>query len=69
MKHSDIVIVGGGAVGATLARSLVMQGRHSVTLIDANRFSREPAAHPGFDARVIALAKRSEQALDALGSI
>ncbi|NVK54758.1 MAG: 2-octaprenyl-6-methoxyphenyl hydroxylase [Alteromonadaceae bacterium] len=67
MKHSDIVIVGGGAVGATLARSLVMQGRHSVTLIDANRFSCESTAHPGFDARVIALAKRSEQALRALG--
>ncbi|MDC8830208.1 2-octaprenyl-6-methoxyphenyl hydroxylase [Alteromonas gilva] len=67
MKHSDIVIVGGGAVGATLARSLVNEGRHSVTLIDANRFSHESTTHPGFDARVIALAKRSEQALRALG--
>ncbi|OFI34269.1 hypothetical protein BFC17_20610 [Alteromonas lipolytica] len=62
-----MVIVGGGAVGSTLARFLVKQGQHSVTLIDANRFSKDPASHPGFDARVIALAKRSEQALSGLG--
>ena len=66
-NQSDIVIVGGGAVGSVLARLLVRQGRHSVTLIDANQFSRDPHSHPGFDARVIALAKRTEQALTELG--
>ena len=65
--NTDIVIVGGGAVGATLARFLVKQGQHSVTLIDANQFSRNPDSHPGFDARVIALAKRTELALTQLG--
>ena len=68
-NQSDIVIVGGGAVGSALARLLVRQGRHSVTLIDANQFSQDPHSHPGFDARVIALAKRTEQALCELGMI
>lgn len=65
--QSDIVIVGGGAVGSVLARFLVKQGHHSVTLIDANQFSADPLSHPGFDARVIALAKRTEQALTEIG--
>lgn len=67
MDHSDIVIVGAGAVGSTLARGLAKVTGHCVTLIDANRFSQEPAEHPGFDARVIALAKRTEQALREWG--
>lgn len=67
MKHSDIVIVGAGAVGATLARSLSKNTTHSVTLVDANQFSSEPTEHPGFDTRVIALAKRTEQAMVELG--
>lgn len=67
MKQTDIVIVGAGAVGATLARAVANQGKHSITLVDANRFTLAPTQHPGFDARVIALAKRSEQTLSELG--
>ena len=66
MSNTDVLIVGGGTVGVTLARGLLSQTGLSVTLIDAQPFEPD-GSHTGFDARVIALARRSVQALNAYG--
>ena len=66
----DVALVGAGMVGATLAYALsqvkAVDGRQlRIALIDANPITT--AAHPGFDARVIALSYGSQQLLSALG--
>ncbi|HAP83397.1 MAG TPA: 2-octaprenyl-6-methoxyphenyl hydroxylase [Enterobacteriaceae bacterium] len=53
----SIIIVGGGMAGATLALAIshFTQGKLAVHLVEAT--SPSSAAHPGFDARAIALAQ------------
>ncbi|MGL4860373.1 MAG: 2-octaprenyl-6-methoxyphenyl hydroxylase [Enterobacteriaceae bacterium] len=62
-----VIIVGGGMTGATLALVLhtLTQGRLTIDLIESYPPNHE--AHPGFDARVIALAQGTCQQLQALG--
>ena len=70
MNQTDIVIVGGGIVGHVLAAGLLHHTRFSVTVIDANPAPSNHAdnqRHPGFDARVIALARRTVAALNTMG--
>ena len=53
MKHYDILIIGGGMVGATLARALHGQGLR-IGMVEAVRF--DTRAEPGYDDRAIAVA-------------
>lgn len=63
----SVIIVGGGMAGATLALALShMTGdRLPVHLVEAS--SPDSAAHPGFDARAIALAQGTCQQLTTIG--
>ncbi|KPQ05519.1 MAG: 2-octaprenyl-6-methoxyphenol hydroxylase [Rhodobacteraceae bacterium HLUCCA12] len=63
-SDSDILIVGGGLNGPTLALALA-QGGFRVTLVDAR--PAEKRADAGFDGRAYALALASVRALDAIG--
>ncbi|WP_430472247.1 2-octaprenyl-6-methoxyphenyl hydroxylase [Vibrio misgurnus] len=62
----DVIIAGGAMAGATLALALqqLSQGRLKVALIDA--VAADHAAHPGFDARSIALSYGTVQILQQL---
>ena len=65
MKSFDIVIVGGGMVGATLGCALARQGRR-IAVIEA----REPApfdAGDDYDLRVSALSRASQRIFESLG--
>ncbi|GGW93847.1 2-octaprenyl-6-methoxyphenyl hydroxylase [Alteromonas halophila] len=69
MADSDVVIVGGGVVGHTLARGLVTHTSLTVTLVDAtdiNDANTASAHGPGFDTRIIALSKRTADAFGQL---
>lgn len=63
----SIIIVGGGMAGATLALAIshLTQGKLPVHLIEAQM--PEMKAHPGFDARAIALAQGTCEQLTRLG--
>ena len=63
----SIIIVGGGMTGATLALAIsrLTHGTLPVNLIEANAL--EAQAHPGFDARAIALAEGTCQHLARIG--
>ncbi|MDZ7751763.1 MAG: 2-octaprenyl-6-methoxyphenyl hydroxylase [Gammaproteobacteria bacterium] len=61
---ADVIIAGGGLVGASLATALAGQGLR-VTVIEAVPYGGDD--HPGFDDRVIALAYGSMRILDGLG--
>lgn len=64
MEHVDIVIVGGGVVGHSLAAGLLANSSFKVMVIDA----QDPAASSqGPDNRVIALAKRTVDELSHIG--
>lgn len=65
MVDTDILIIGGGTVGSVVARGLLKHTSLSVTMIEANSYSHTQH-HPGFDDRVIALAKRTVDELAAL---
>ncbi len=69
MTHSDVVIIGGGVVGHTLACGIIERTALSVTLVDAidANNNQDDTAGPGFDSRVIALSKRTVDALGKLG--
>lgn len=67
MDTTDILIVGGGAVGCTLATGLLQSTDYSVCLVDANALAQDNLSTPGFDARVIALARRTVDALSDMG--
>ncbi|MDH4459679.1 MAG: FAD-dependent oxidoreductase, partial [Nevskia sp.] len=62
MTH-DLVIVGGGLVGASLAARLA-GSRLKVLLIEA---ALPPASPPSWDERCIALNDASQRILDAIG--
>ena len=64
-QHYDIIIVGGGMVGATLALALSREPSFHIALIEA----REPApllSHDAYDLRVSALTRSSEFILQNL---
>lgn len=63
----SVIIVGGGMAGATLALAIssLTQGRVPVALVEAQQ--PDNRAHPGFDARAIALAQGTCQQLDRIG--
>jgi len=63
-KDSDILIVGGGLNGPTLALALAQAG-FTVTIVDA--LPKATRALPGFDGRSYALALASQRLLRALG--
>lgn len=70
MTDSDVVIVGGGVVGHTLARGLIANTALSVTLVDAVDATKpdgKAVTGPGFDSRIIALSKRTAESLEQLG--
>lgn len=62
----DIAILGGGVVGSVLATLLMQRTTHRVAVIDHALFS-DDKRHPGFDARVIALAKNTVDVLAQAG--
>ena len=64
MEQTDVLILGGGLVGATLAVALGCHGLGSIVVDPA-----DPAAvlAPGFDGRASAVASASGRMLDAIG--
>lgn len=62
----DVIIAGGAMAGATLALALhqLSQGKLKVAVIEA--FATDHSAHPGFDARSIALSYGTVQILQDL---
>lgn len=63
----SVIIVGGGMTGATLALAIsqMTKGKLPVHLIEASAL--DSAAHPGFDARAIAIAQGTCQQLTRIG--
>ncbi len=61
--HVDILIVGGGPVGATLALAL-QKTQQSVMVVEA---VEDFSTLPGFDQRTIAISQSSQQMLEAVG--
>lgn len=66
MLTSDIVIVGAGTVGSVLARGLIQRTSYRVAVVE-HKENDDNGTHPGFDARVIALAGRTVDELTKLG--
>ena len=65
-KHYDVVVVGGGMVGATLAVALSQPKSLNIAVIEAYP-PAELSAKDNFDVRVSALTKTSEALLSKLG--
>ena len=64
----DVVIVGAGIAGSLLSHAILQRSPTlNILLIDNNPQQIEPARHPGFDARSIALSAGSCELLDDLG--
>lgn len=63
MKHSDIIVVGGGPAGLSFCRALADSGL-SITVVDNH--SADELAHAPFDGREIALTHPSKHTLEAL---
>ncbi len=63
-QQYDLIIVGSGLVGASLAIALSGKGLH-IALVDAKRVSVDTL--PGYDDRAIALSEGSHRILSALG--
>ncbi len=63
----SVIIIGGGMAGATLALALshMTGGRLAIDLVEAA--TPESRAHPGYDARAIALAQGTRQQLIDIG--
>src|SRR4051812_5150326 len=64
MERSDVIILGGGLIGLTLAIALDRHGLSS-TIIDPA--DPEATAAPAFDGRATAIASASWRMLDAIG--
>lgn len=64
MLRADVIIIGGGLVGATLALAL---GRHEVTSIVVDAQDLDSTTLPAFDGRASAVASASSRMLRALG--
>jgi 2-octaprenylphenol hydroxylase len=65
-KHYDVIIIGGGMVGTTLAIALAEQSNLTIALIEAN--ITKPLAHDDMsDLRVSAITQASETLLHNLG--
>ncbi len=62
---SDIIIIGGGMIGLTLACGLAGQEGLEITVVDA--LSPDAATDSGFDGRSSAIAYASYRMLDAIG--
>ena len=60
----DVLIIGGGLVGASLACALELAGK-SVAIIEAHAFDAQ--TQPSYDDRTVALSYGSKQILEALG--
>lgn len=63
----SVIIVGGGMAGATLALALSRLSGATIKIDLIEALPPESAKHPGFDARVIALAQGTCQQLDRIG--
>src|SRR6478735_6131620 len=61
---SDVIILGGGLVGATLALAL---GAHGLTATVIDPADPAVTLAPGFDGRASAIASASGRMLDAIG--
>ena len=61
---TDVIILGGGLVGATLALALARHGLRSVVVDPADS---AVTLAPGFDGRASAIASASGRMLDAIG--
>ena len=61
---TDLVIIGGGLVGASLAVALAETGLH-ITVVEAT--AADTPAHPSYDERVIALSLGSARIFEGMG--
>ena len=64
MEHADVLILGGGLVGGTLATALA---RHGLTAIVVDPADPAVVTAAGFDGRASAVASASHRMLDAIG--
>jgi len=64
MERADVIILGGGLVGLTLAVAL---DRHGLSSIVVDPADPEKTAAPAFDGRATAVASASYRMLDAIG--
>lgn len=62
--HADVIIIGGGLIGSTLALALA---RHEVTSIVIDTQDLDSTVLPAFDGRASAIASASARMLKALG--
>lgn len=63
--HYDVIIIGGGMVGASLACALAGQTEKRIAIIEAVPFRSD--SQPSFDDRVIALSYGSRRILESMG--
>lgn len=68
-SHYDVVIIGAGMVGATLASALLLppQPNARILLIEATTLQRQQPQQPGFDTRSTVLSASSVDYLQQLG--
>lgn len=64
MQHADVLILGGGLVGATLALAL---DRHGISTIVVDPADPAVTLSAGFDGRASAIASASHRMLEAIG--
>ena len=64
MERSDVIILGGGLVGLTLAIAL---SHHGISVQIVDPMDPERAIAPGFDGRASAIASASWRMLDVIG--
>jgi 2-octaprenyl-6-methoxyphenol hydroxylase len=70
LQHFDLIIAGGGSIGSTLALALNKVSGLKIAIIEAQAvpdIEDSTHSHPGFDARVVALAKHSADLLQTFG--